>query len=83
MALIRCGLSTMMTPTYLFVSVPERGFVALILMVLNPPAGYEFFLRRFSPQAGIRGIDTPARTGNGDVGPDGTLFQSPSGDSWL
>ena len=40
------------------VSVPERGFVALILDVAFVTPQYYTDPDRFSPQAGIRGFDT-------------------------
>ena len=42
------------------VSVPERGFVALILATISERRRWLTPALRFSPRAGIRGFDTDA-----------------------
>jgi hypothetical protein len=72
------------------VSVPERGFVALILSASGHRDAAESVLcshrSGFSPRAGIRGFDTSAQVLEVQlIGVEDELkmFQSPSGDSWL
>ena len=66
------------------VSVPERGFVALIhAIACRSVATCATGLTGFSPRAGIRGFDTACAASVRCTIARHDEFQSPSGDSWL